>query len=187
MLDPHAGRARVVQDADKLIIKIKGKRHVFISAFLGFWLIGWAFGWVMVSGILLSGTAEAGALFLMVWLCAWTIGGIVTLAQFFWLVAGYETIEISTQQVTIKRHIPFWSKKVDCRFEDLKRLRAVEATGGFQANKMANWVSRKTGNIQMDYGVHSIGFGIELDTAEAQKIVNTVTAVFPELATEPTR
>lgn len=187
MLDPHAGRARVVQDADKLVIKIKGKRHVFVSAFIGFWLMGWAVGWVMVSATLLTGSAGAGSLFMIFWLCGWSIGGLVALAQFLWLVAGRETIEISTQQVTIKRHIPFWSKKVDCRFEDLKRLRAVEATDGMQANKMSNWVSRKTGNIQMDYGVHSIGFGIELDTAEAQKIVNTVTAVFPELAAEPAR
>lgn len=187
MLDPRAGRARIVRDADKLIVSIKGKRHPFVAAFLGFWLLAWAFGWIAASGSLLLGGAGGASLFILVWLCGWTVGGILALAAFLWLVSGRETIEISADKVSIIRHIPIWSKKVECHFADIKRLRVQETTTGLSGNQTPNWFSRKSGNIQLDYGIHSLGFGIELDQAEAAQVVHTILAVFPELGSDAAR
>ena len=185
MLDPKAGRARVVQDGDKLVVSIKAKRHLFSSAFIGFWLLGWAFGWVAAASSLLFGETGSASLFLFGWLGAWTAGGAMAIATFLWLVAGRETIEISTQQLTIIRHIPIWSKKLDCDFAQVKSLRVEEKTNSPLQNQVPNWFSRKTGIIQLNYGVHSLGFGIELDKAEAAQVVRTILAVFPELGTDP--
>ncbi|MEH6832542.1 MAG: hypothetical protein V7661_17050 [Sulfitobacter sp.] len=185
MLDPKAGRARVVQDGDKLVVSIKAKRHPLSGAFIGFWLLGWAFGWVMAASSLLFGDTGAASLFLLGWLGAWTAGGVMAIATFLWLVAGRETINISTREVTIIRHIPIWSKKVTCDFPQVKGLRVDENTSHPFQNQVPNWFSRKSGNIQLDYGVHSLGFGIELDQAEAAQIVRTILAVFPELGPNP--
>ncbi|WP_298857241.1 hypothetical protein [uncultured Sulfitobacter sp.] len=185
MLDPKAGRARVVRDGDKLVVSIKAKRHFFLSAFIGFWLLAWAFGWVAVASTLLFGDTGSTSLFLFGWLGAWTAGGAMAIATFLWLVAGRESIEFSTRQVSITRHIPIWSKKVDCDFSQVKGLRVEEKINGPVQNQVPNWFSRKSGNIRLDYGVHSLGFGIELDQAEAAQVVRTILAVFPELGTDP--
>ena len=135
----------------------------------------------MAASTLLFGGAGAANLFILGWLGVWTAGGVMAIATFLWLVAGGETIKISTQQITIIRHIPVWSRKVDCDFSQVKMLRVEEKETGPLQNQVPNWFSRKSGNIQLDYGVHSLGFGIELDQAEATQIVRTILAVFPEL------
>ncbi len=55
MLDPTAGCARTRQDGDTLIVTIAAKRRLFVAAFLGFWLIMWALGWLSAAGSLLGG------------------------------------------------------------------------------------------------------------------------------------
>lgn len=45
-----------------------------VSAFLIFWLCGWAYGWISVFHAITSG-AKNGGFFAVVWLGAWTVGG----------------------------------------------------------------------------------------------------------------
>lgn len=47
-------------------------QRFFVTAFLGFWLCGWAFGWISVAGQIARGHYN---LFLVGWLGAWTVGG----------------------------------------------------------------------------------------------------------------
>ena len=97
----------------------QGAGRFATAAFLAFWLCGWAAGeafalWFLVKGAiaLLTGTpVDHGrpmplgvllfmALFLIVWLTLWTIGGIAAIATMFGLVWGEDRIEVASGQLT---------------------------------------------------------------------------------------
>ncbi|MEP2642089.1 hypothetical protein [Roseobacter sp.] len=136
--------------------------------------------WLGDSSLLLGG-AGAGGLFLLFWLCAWTVGGAFAIAGFLWMVTGYERIEISSSKILISRNIPIWARRVECNFADAAHLRVVEDATAQRINQLPNWYSRKSGTLQLDYGVHSLGFGLDLDPAEAKRLAHTILSVFPQL------
>lgn len=177
MLDPDKGRARIHRDGDALIVDIPAKRHPFAATFLGFWLCGWAMGWLAAAGSLLQG----GSLFLLFWLGAWTAGGLVALAAFLWMVAGRETIRFDTSTVHFIRDIPLWRQATRCRFDALSNMRPDPHRSIMNQGQQNFWLRKAAGAIKVDYGIHTLGFGLELDEAEARKLVATLTAVFPEL------
>jgi hypothetical protein len=92
--------------SSSLIVTIPSRKNWFIIFFIGFWLIGWAFGEIAVGGILLTGAitllgsllglfdsssnfSGAGAvalsgvgLFLIAWFGMWTVGGFFAIRSF---------------------------------------------------------------------------------------------------------
>jgi len=181
MLDPNVGRAKIIRDAGALIVDVPAKRSTFATLFLGFWLVMWAVGWLAAFGSLVSGAAGGGSFFVLFWLFLWTLGGILALSSFFWLLLGRERITFDTSSVTISRDISIWSRTTHCAFSDVSNIRFVPHLASGKNNQMTNWYSLKTGTIKIDFGVHTLGFGIELDDAEAKRLITTLTAVFPEL------
>ena len=98
----------------------RGVARFFPAAFLAFWLCGWAAGEVMVFWLLLHGAkmvlagqpvggahpepllAVAGvALFLLLWLSLWTVGGFMTVGEFLRLVWSEDRIIASPAGITL--------------------------------------------------------------------------------------
>lgn len=184
LLDPNAGRVTITEQGDMLRIVIPAKASPFVTAFIGFWMIGWAFGWVSAAASLMTGAGFAG-LFLLGWLGAWTVGGIAAASVLLWNLAGREIVLIDPHQITVTRSIPLWSRSVTCVTSDIRALRVVEDDARPQRNQrnaMGIWSPRKAGSIRFDYGVHTIGFGLEVDHGEARQAVGIISDHFPNLA-----
>ncbi|WP_299962346.1 hypothetical protein [uncultured Roseobacter sp.] len=109
------------------------------------------------------------------------MAGVFVITSFLWLVVGYERIVVSPSKLTVSRHTPIWKRQVECALQNVKNLRSESLDTNPFGNRLPNWYSRKTGQIQLDYGVHSIGFGIELDAAEAKQVVERILSAFPDL------
>jgi endonuclease V-like protein UPF0215 family len=52
-------RYTILEDGTLLRISIPSRKNYFAIFFLGFWLIGWVFGEIMVGGIFITGIIES--------------------------------------------------------------------------------------------------------------------------------
>ncbi len=58
VVKPPSGRCVIKDMGDSLRIIIPSRKNWLMIAFLGFWLVGWAFSEIMVGGMVLSGLAR---------------------------------------------------------------------------------------------------------------------------------
>ena len=76
LVQPAQRRSRSNETAAGFEVVIPAKRHAFLIAFLPIWLVGWAWGEIIVIALLLNSDLSTGpSLFLLVWLAGWTLGG----------------------------------------------------------------------------------------------------------------
>lgn len=183
MLDPNQGRVTITEQGDMLRVVVPAKANPFVTGFIGFWMIGWAFGWVSALVMLVTSPSVV-SVFIVGWLGAWTIGGIAAGSVLLWTLAGREIVLIDAHQITVTRRIPLWSRSVTCATSDIRALRTVEETPirpRTQRGAPGLWSPRSAGSIRFDYGVHTIGFGLEVDPAEANQAVAIISERFPNL------
>ncbi len=101
---PPAARHTAEDLGDKLKISIPSRKSWLQSLFLGFWLIGWAFGEISVLGVFFGGSGFSGpSLFLIAWLGMWTVGGGWAIYTLLWQLSGREIIAITNQSITVSR------------------------------------------------------------------------------------
>ncbi len=183
MLDPDQGRMTVWEKGDALQIRVPAKLRILVTAFVGFWLVGWAFGWITAAGSLFSETG-AVSIFLLAWLGAWTAGGIAALSFSLWTVAGEEWVEVTNQNTTLTRRIRGCKRQWVCETARMSPLRAVENEGPFPVNSRQRhglWAARSEGALKFACGVHTIGFALNVDHAEASQALSLIRKRFPHL------
>ena len=114
IVQPLGPRTQVEQTPEGLRITIKARRVWPVILFLSFWLCGWAAGEGFVLVALARGVTQAlgqgpggekatsvgGMGFMLLWLCIWTVGGVLALACWIYLLAGAEVIEVDSQGLT---------------------------------------------------------------------------------------
>lgn len=182
---PGAARYEIRDDFATLRITIPARRSWFTVLFLGFWLMGWATGEIIVGGMLLRGilatlggqtpdVAEGGGmLFMGVWLAFWTVGGGFALVTWLWNLAGKETILMDGEALTIYRTVfglgP--AKRYAAAYVD--RLRVSEDSG----DSRGPW----SGGLAFDYGGRTVRFGAGLTPAEARDVWARIADRFPAL------
>ncbi|SMX27989.1 hypothetical protein TRP8649_02101 [Pelagimonas phthalicica] len=183
-LDPSAGRSTVTGNDSELNITITARRSWFTAAFLTFWMMGWVVGEAFAL-LMVFGSGSLGiSLFMLIWLAAWTAGGLASGATLLWLLIGREIITIDHQTITVTRSIRLWKRRVDCETGMVKNLRLDSEPKRRYANKQSIQgilSSRHQGVLKFDYGVHTIGFGLDLDQAEARQILDLISERFPDL------
>ncbi len=189
---PDTGRATIVENDGSVHVTVVPRRNWLIIGFLGFWLVGWAIGEVSVIGVLIVGAAfgqvpvgewlaAAGILlFLLAFLGAWTMGGVVAFASFAWGIWGREHISLAGEVLSVERRIPFWTRRRDFDMGAVRRLRVApqrhsifDAMGGV-GNAYGFILGFGSGTIQFDYGLGTRAFGLDLDEAEATRIVEVL-------------
>ena len=175
IVEPGKGRAVVEADGSGLRITIPAGRHLFGTAFLGLWMIGWAFGEIAVSHQLLYGLPESrfpapASFFILAWLALWTLGGAWCLATFLWNVAGREIIELN--QATLRRikQIPLLRRSKEYRVASIANLRLTTVITSFWYNDEESLPSMafSDGAISFDYGRSTHHLGSDLDEADAK-------------------
>ena len=176
-VDPGKSRVTVSEEAGALRFVIPAGRHWFMTLFLPFWLLGWAWGEVTVLSKLIEGGTGAPTVFLWSWLGAWTVGGLWTIYTLAWNAVGRELVVVDGSTFVLRREIlgVGRSKEFDCA--QVRGLRASRETVSYGSE--GGWV--RTRNLAFDYGARTCRFGEGLDEAEAQQLVEMVKQRYPVL------
>ena len=184
---------------DVLRLTIPSSKNYFILFFLGFWLIGWVVGevivgWVFISGIVgqLFNSSDVGMfgitgfigsmLFALVWLVAWTISGGLAIYSFLWQLVGKENIEVRFDRIKIQRAIFGFEPTKEYLATHIKNLRVAPL---MLHNAIDDWFRPRgfwrapSGLLAFDYGSKTFRFGDGADEAEARQILEKIIARFP--------
>ena len=174
-------RATMSESPDGLVITIPAQKNWFQILFLGFWMIGWLFGEVTaVSQLIRShsshwahikGSGPIGVnLFMMIWLAGWTVGGGFALIAWLWNLVGAERVQLGPWTLTTTRQVLGIGPTRDYKLGSVSNLRINMglSNASFRASpfQMMNG-----GTIAFDYGAKTFYFGVGIDEAEAQQIV----------------
>jgi len=185
---PLAPRHYSEDTGSRLVITIPSRKNWLFIPIMGVWLIGWAFGEIMVGGIIISsifglrGFDGPPALFLFIWFTFWTIGGAFIIYAFFWQIVGKEEIEVTSYSVTISQVLTMFRRSKEYASEHIKDLR----TSPVGMNEIYNNWSRSVaiygmgnGVIAFDYGAGTIRFGNGIDEAEGKQIIAEIQQRYP--------
>jgi hypothetical protein len=153
--------------------------------FIGFWLVGWAFGEFTVVGSLISGKGFGGpSLFMIAWLGGWTIGGGYVMYILFWQLSGSEIIQVSNSGITTSRSIlGFGLFPKEYSSEHIKELRvsaSVNTNDLFGWSRASRFYGTGGGIIAFDYGAKTVNFGTGIDEAEAKQILSEIQQRYPQ-------
>lgn len=182
---PGTPRYTIQDDLATLHVTLRARRNWPTILFLGFWLMAWAVGEIIVGALFLRGVFAtlrgqapnvgegAGMLFMGVWLTFWTLGGGFALLVWLWSLAGREIITIDGEGLTIRRAVfgigP--ARRYVAGYVD--RLRLADESGA----SSGPW----GGGLAFDYGGDTIRFGAGLNPGEAREVLARIAARFPAL------
>jgi hypothetical protein len=183
-VQPSGPRHTAEDDGTTLTLTIPAKRNVFLIAFLGFWLCGWAFGEIAAPIAIFTAKKNAGAsLFILFWLCIWTVGGFFAIYAWLSMIRGREIILISPTTLSIKRDVLGAGRTKNYDMTKVTRLRFAPPTyNPFDFQRSIAFWGLGGGVIAFDYGYSTIRFGTGLDEAEAEHILQRVCGRFPQIA-----
>lgn len=169
---PYQGRATIIDDFDgiKMITPAKKDR---VTVFLGLWLCCWVFaGFFAISQLINGGISKAPDNFLLIWVCGWSVGVMVALRVFLWMMLGKEVVEAGQGTITIAKRWALFIKPKTYDLREAKNFRIQVIDGGFQNgwgnNNRRNGLSiADAGTIRFDYGMQTIKFAEGVDESEA--------------------
>ncbi|MGF1447591.1 MAG: hypothetical protein ACFBRM_15520 [Pikeienuella sp.] len=180
---PISPRAHVSDRPDALEITIPARREPLVVLFIGFWLCGWAAGWLTVAGTALKTLVADGlaglSLFTLAWLGGWTVGGLFAGAVLLWQLAGREVIRVTADGLVLSREIPGYRRLRAYAGSYISDLRARPATAVWPLAKGqlgGLFAGSDRGMITFDYGEGSVAFAVEIDAREAERLVDRITA-----------
>lgn len=156
------------------VISIPARRNVFVLVLLPLWMVGWAFGEIAVLRILREGL-EGPGLFLLVWFVFWTIGGVLAVVAWLWMIGGREILELHPSRL-VQRHVLFGLAR--SRAFDVTNVRNVRVSPEMITGSTMNWGWRGRGvlggMIAFDYGAGTVRIAGQIDEGEAATIVRAI-------------
>lgn len=177
METPYNGRAIIFETLHELEITIPSKKKWFDLIFLLIWLIFWAIIEFLSIAILnghMFHSLDFAKVFLVFWLCGWTLGGFYALKNLIWYLIGKEVISFHQGQLTISKKASLLSNSKTYDLKEVKKLRILEEkiTGRGQRS-LEDWGSMDSSNgtIRFDYGMKTTSFVNGIDDAESNYIL----------------
>jgi hypothetical protein len=194
IVQPTKERHTLQDDGSLLKFTIPSRKSCVAIFYLGFWIIFWAFGEIMVGSIfskaligsyskqIPDNNAGVSAIlfmgvFLFIWLTIWTAGGIYAIYTFLWQLAGKEVVEISTESIRYQRAIFGLGRAKEYLTAHIKELRVSP----LMVTHRLFGRSKVVGLIAFDYGARTYRFGEGIDEAEAKLILEKIFLRFPLL------
>ena len=179
-ISPAAGRAQVREDGRGIEIVIPARRQAYVIAFLGFWLVCWAAAEGIVPAVLLRRELPtAMRAFVAGWLCLWTLGGVLIIYLWLWMLVGKEVIRLDGATLSVKRDVLGAGRTREFEWAHVADLRPSpdEASPWLH---MSRWGYRpmlpEPGRILFDYGAKTYRFGGGVDAPEARDLIERMTA-----------
>jgi hypothetical protein len=165
----------VIESQEGYGIIFPTKKSIFIIIFLGFWMIGWAFGEITVSLQLIKGFKGSNGgpeLFLIFWLCMWTLGGGAAIFAWLWMMFGQEHVLLNPASLIIKRTLLGFAINKEYDINNVKNMRvSPQPFNAFDFSAGLRFWGIGGGLIAFDYGSKTIRFGPSIEEAEAYTIV----------------
>jgi hypothetical protein len=106
----------------------------------------------------------------------WTFMGISIVRIFLWHIAGKETIEVTSQSMTLRRQVFNWGRTNVYLAERIKDLRLSLPVGTPDIPDIVDvyGVSLTFDWLAFDYGAETIRFARGIGKAEARQLLNTI-------------
>jgi len=174
------GKAKINSGIKGFSIIIPSKKNWFALLFGTAWMGGWFFGFAIVSGIPFGGgSGQVGAkVFITFWLLAWTIGGLTIIFTLLWGYFGKESLIEDRNQILFQKTVFGVGKKNRLDKKEIRNFRTeIKSNTWYGNNRWAFW-GLGAGKIKFDYGLKTYYFGLGLDDAEANYIVNMLKEKF---------
>ncbi|WP_020559718.1 hypothetical protein [Thiofilum flexile] len=165
------GRATINNLPQGIEVIIPSKKRYFMIVFLSFWLFGWFFGELGAIKNLLDWEDKLPNLFMIVWLCGWTVGGAFAIVTWFYNVKGKEVVRIDGQELKYVRDFFLFKRSKEYDVINIKDLRVNLNSSN---NNGIEYLGISGGTIAFDYGRSTHVFGTGLDEAEAKHIIQTI-------------
>jgi hypothetical protein len=118
----------------------------------------------LVSGRTANPGGAGGILFLAVWLLFWTYGGLMVVYQWYWLYAGVEIVDLTGNELQLRRVVPGYTRTRTFALADLRELR-VDSIG----------------QLRFMSGQEEVEFGQSLDALSARVLLEEIAVRHPHL------
>lgn len=168
------GRAKIQNSINGTQISIPSKKNWFVLLFGTAWLGGWYFGLTMALGTFSFG--ETGFVgvdgFMLFWIIGWSIGGAFVIGLLLWGYFGQEQFLIGSNQVELSKKVFGIGTNKVLKKSAVKNIRFNEVQIDYFSgkNRFAIWGIGE-GKIKFDYGMKTYSFGLGLDDAEANYLI----------------
>jgi len=174
------GKAKIEKTFNELNIIIPSKKNWFFLLFGTAWMGGWSFGFVSAFGKLFSSEiSNSGTdLFLFFWLSGWTVGGIAVAFALLWGYFGQEKFITDRNEVFFEKTVLGIGKKNRLDTSEIKNIRTDIISNSESERRNNSW--GLSGKIKFDYGLKTYSFGLGVDDAEAEYIVELLKERFKE-------
>lgn len=159
---------------------ILAARSVFVSFFLGVWLMAWVYGEVVIIDKLVNRSATGADAFIVFWFCAWTSGGLLAVFLWLWNSRGREVILIDEAFLKRRREYIWFSRSRRYQTRMIRNMRLYEIDLSIpEINRGAEFWGLSGGTISFDYGESVQKMGLGIDEQEARQVIESIKARFP--------
>lgn len=180
---PYSGIATHYETPTGYSIIVPAKKHLPIIIIFSLWLVGWIQSIIFFAPTLENFSDNTGGLsfegiFFIVWLMLSMAAGLFVMKTLMWYLIGKEIITIDREQISIarKNDILFRHKIYD--LQEAKKFHVEEEHFEFvfwnQGNSLG--IFRNRGTIRFEYGFKTIKFANDMDQAEANHILESLSA-----------
>ncbi|MBU0610982.1 MAG: hypothetical protein KKI08_24085 [Armatimonadetes bacterium] len=195
MLVPPRPRVQIEDKGYELRLEIPPRRDAATIgqwAFLTFWLGGWAMGEFFAGSLVLRtvlpslagvgpvigeqpatshGPGGPSLLFIVFWLCGWTVGGVLAIHHWLHLMWGRELIAVDSNKLVILS-LPL-ARRREYLAPEVSDMRV--STAALERTRQWRTATRHTGGgISFIYGGQEHNFGATLDPSEAETVISAI-------------
>ncbi len=143
--------------------------------FLPLWLAGWVFGEAAALAALAGRErlrSPAPDAFLVLWLLAWSVAGVLVVAAFLWNAFGRETVEISGRTLRVSRRALGLGRTREYDGAQVRELRVLAPPPGPPAQPEGmRHAAFGGGAVAFEYGTRTVRVLGGLDEPEAARVV----------------
>lgn len=181
MEQPYKGRAKFIQTENDFTVVIPAKRNWFVILFITFWLGAWGFGeytaGTRIISMITQGSLSDGGLFMIFWICGWTVGGFMVSRALWWMIAGKEIITCYNSEMQVHRKGDFLNRPKTYLLSEITQMSACESSSSNYYSRVGQYelfFPGTSGAIKFDYGLKTIKIGSGLDEAEGRYIIEVL-------------
>jgi hypothetical protein len=162
-------------------IVVGAQRNLFLMLFLPVWLCGWTFGGVAA----LYTLSQGFQLFLLVWLCGWALGEAFVIATLGWMLTGKEVLRVAGSDLEIGYRMLGFTRRKLYRGSAIRDLASCDPPPLLRYNQpsLPLLTGTKTGSVRFTYGARTIYAAQGLDQPEGRLIVERLRKRLPSTAT----
>jgi len=167
-------RISIVRSADELSVVVLSEVENKKSTLLLLWLIAWTLGGIVVFWEYLQLTDESKKTGFIIWLAFWFYFEYTISKAFLWRRNGREKIKMRSGKLSIKREVNKRGKANLYELDFIKDLRVVEENSKLMRSLNNSYWAVAGETIAFDYYGKVISFGLQLNENDAKDLYKLI-------------